>query len=241
MNRPRWVWALVLTGMLVVPIAGAAVAETEGDESKAAETEGAQTESARTESARTEGADTTTTTVAGSEVEWSDEIPAHQLPVIEQLAEEHGVTVERAWAMLGEQNRLISFAETMRGKEGYAGFRVVWDASGVSGVLAVIDPSSVLVPEGLPVTVISARLEESDLEARSTRLTALLHDTGVDDVTGVTYEPFADEMIVWILRPVDSVQPATFESIEATVRQGLGPGFEDIAVRVEKSAIGYLF
>ena len=69
----------------------------------------------------------------------------------------------------------------------------------------------------------------------------MLHDAGVDDVIAVTYEPFADEIIVWTLQPVDNVQSATFETIEATVRQGLGPGFEDIAVRVEQSAIGYLF
>ncbi len=151
-------------------------------------------------------------------------------PAVEAYMAEKGVSFDEAVAQLQEMAELTGFADTVRAKDGYAGFKIETTAAGVSGVLALTPGARVRVPAGLDVTTAPARLAERDLPAFSDSMRSQLEAAGVQHVVAVTYDPFEDEVVVW-RADVPAASLDARSAVAAQTRSLLGPEFARTPVR----------
>lgn len=143
-------------------------------------------------------------------------------------ADEHDLSSDQAKEELEAQTRLADFGETARRSlEGFAGFKTERHESGPVGFLAVVggDDSAVVVPDGLPVRVVSARFGAGEVEKVWSQRQGLPKEIR-DEVVSVKYDPFTDKVVLWTLAdPIDLDEPTRTE-IDRFVTTAFGEGHE---------------
>lgn len=148
--------------------------------------------------------------------------PLPDMPVldmeVESFASGMDVDLETARSMLESQQTLVEFAQSARLEFGYSGFEVVNEPPNVRGVLAVTDPERVVVPDGLPVTVIRASISEVQMADFGSTHTQLLREL-LPTVQAVTYSPTSDIVYIWAtetdLSPADQKAIGEFLKVKS--------------------------
>lgn len=163
-----------------------------------------------------------------------DSIPSDQLMAVELYAAEVGVSLSTAWRMLLKQNELSEYAMTVRDLPEFAGFKLETFGEQITGMLALTDTSVVIVPKGVPVSVVEARMPREAIPAFSEQQTVRLEAHGVRDVVAVTYEPFNDEVIVWLDSESDETLGARQSQLETALASTLDPELLDALIRLER-------
>src|SRR5690606_11821155 len=75
-------------------------------------------------------------------------------------------------------------------------FKLINEPPNVRAVLAVTDPNAVVIPDGLPVTVVTARISEKDMTEFHAFHVKLLKEA-LPTVEAVTYDPTSDTISIW--------------------------------------------
>lgn len=124
---------------------------------------------------------------------------------------------------------------TVRDLPEFAGFKLETSGDQVTGVLALTDTSVVTVPQGVPVSVVEARMPRDAIPAFSEQHTIRLEAHGVHDVVAVTYEPFNDEVIVWLDNAGDETLEASRPRVETALTSTLSPKLDGAIIRIERA------
>lgn len=126
-----------------------------------------------------------------------DESSSYGLAVA-AYADEYGLSIEKATDELETHIRLAEFGESARNKvDGFAGFKIEREETGPVGVLATTQSySEALVPHQLDIRLKSARFTAMGIKEFWSQRQVELR-TIEDSIKTLTYDPFADKILVW--------------------------------------------
>lgn len=185
-------------------------------------------------------------------------------------AQKYGVSLNRAKADLVTQLQLNTWATSLRQRDSnYAGFRLERKSGRLRGVVALVNGRKYsparsvsahyrgvaasaaernyeIIPRGLPIRVVNARINEKGARRLNKVVTDRLR-TSSPDVAATTYDPFDDRVTIWLRKRADGISSAETvlannrSAISRELESVLGPRLAGAQITFKNAERGQLF